>query len=285
MQIKMPLNSVGGQYEYRKNKWNGKFIYSNSISKDAFRNLDANLNYKLDDKNSISFQYQNISKLPDNNYNLHQSSYIKYNWINDFNNEKINNIAIKANTKWANAALQLTTLDDHLYFSNDTIGNKEQYISPKQYSKTIKYLSLRASKEFKYRKWALDNTILYQKVTQTDHILNLPEFTTRNTLYYSDHLFKRAMFLQTGITLNYFSKYYADDYNPLLGEFFVQNDKKIGDFPMLDFFVNAQIRQARVFLKAEHFNSSFTGNDYYSSPSTPYHDFMIRFGIVWNFFQ
>ncbi len=281
----MPLNSVGGQYEYRKNKWNGKFIYSNSISKDAFRNLDANLNYKLDDKNSISFQYQNISKLPDNNYNLHQSSYIKYNWINDFNNEKINNIAIKANTKWANAALQLTTLDDHLYFSNDTIGNKEQYISPKQYSKTIKYLSLRASKEFKYRKWALDNTILYQKVTQTDHILNLPEFTTRNTLYYSDHLFKRAMFLQTGITLNYFSKYYADDYNPLLGEFFVQNDKKIGDFPMLDFFVNAQIRQARVFLKAEHFNSSFTGNDYYSSPSTPYHDFMIRFGIVWNFFQ
>lgn len=285
MQIKATLNSFGGQYEYRKNKWNGIFIYSNSISKDAFRNLDANLNYKLDDKNSISFQFQNISKLPDNNYNLHQSTYVKYNWINDFNNEKINNIAVKANTKWANAALQLTTLDDHLYFSNDTIGNEEQYITPKQYIKTINYLSLRASKEFKFRKWALDNTVLYQKVTQNDHILNLPEFTTRNTLYYSDHLFKRAMFLQTGITLNYFSKYYADDYNPLLGEFFVQNDKKIGDFPMLDFFVNAQIRQARVFLKAEHFNSSFTGNDFYSSPSTPYHDFMIRFGIVWNFFQ
>ena len=216
---------------------------------------------------------------------MKQSSYIRYNWNNDFNNEKINNIAIKANTKWANASVQLTTLDNHLYFSNDTIGNQQQYISPKQYLKTIKYLSLKASKELKFRKWALDNTFLYQKVTQKDTILNLPEFTTRNTLYFSDHVFKKAMFLQTGITINYFSKYYSDDYNPIIGEFFVQNDKKIGDFPLLDFFINAQIRQARIFIKAEHFNSSFTGNDYYSSPSNPYHDFMIRFGIVWNFFQ
>jgi hypothetical protein len=93
------------------------------------------------------------------------------------------------------------------------------------------------------------------------------------------------MFLQTGITVNYFTKYYANDYNPIIGEFFVQKNKQIGDFPMLDFFVNARVKQTRIYLKAEHFNSAFTGNKYYSAPNLPYHDFMIRFGLVWNFFQ
>jgi len=54
---------------------------------------------------------------------------------------------------------------------------------------------------------------------------------------------------------------------------------------MLDFFVNARVKQTRIYLKAEHFNAALTGNKYYSAPNIPYHDFMVRFGLVWNFFQ
>ena len=39
------------------------------------------------------------------------------------------------------------------------------------------------------------------------------------------------------------------------------------------------------YLKAEHFNSSFTGNTFYAAPDYPYRDFVIRFGLVWNFFS
>lgn len=279
------INTVGGQYQYRKNKWNGVVTVSNSISKQSTRNFDANLVYNINSDNSLSFQYQNISKLPNNNYNLNHSSYDRYNWFNDFNNEKINNLIASANTRWAKASLQLTTLNDHLYFSNDTIGNYQQYVSPKQYSGTINYLSFKISREFKYKNWALDNTFLYQKVSQNEFILNVPELTMRNSIYFSHDVFKKAMFLQTGIIFNYFTKYYADDYNPVVAEFFVQRDKQIGAFPMLDFFVNARVKQTRIYLKAEHFNSAFTGNNYYSAPNIPYHDFMVRFGLVWNFFQ
>ncbi|GAB3715973.1 putative porin [Flavobacterium koreense] len=284
-QLKATINSIGGQYEYRKNKWNGKAMLSNSISTQAFRNFDANLDYQINDKNKVSFQYQNISKLPNLNYILNQSTYVNYNWLNNFKNEKINNIVVNANTQWLNATAQFTTLNDYLYFHDVQQVANQQLVTPHQYSGTINYLSLKAAKEFKYKKWALDNTFLYQKVTQKDTILNVPEVTLRSTIYFSDNVFKKAMFLQTGITINYFTKYYANDYNPILGEFFVQNEKQIGNFPMLDFFVNARVRQTRIFLKAEHFNSSFTGNTYYSAPNTPYHDFMIRFGLVWNFFQ
>jgi len=54
---------------------------------------------------------------------------------------------------------------------------------------------------------------------------------------------------------------------------------------MFDYFINAKIKQARLFLKAEHFNSSFTSSNFYTAPNYPYRDFMVRFGIIWNFFQ
>lgn len=281
------INCFGGQYEYQKNKWNGKFLYSNSISNQSLTTIDANLKYKINAKNDISFEYQKINKLPNHIYNLHQSSYINYNWYNDFNNEKINNIKIIANSQWASATLQATSLQDFLYFSDDsTVDNNVQLITPKQYSKTINYISLKVNKEIKFWKLALDNTLLYQKTDQQDAIVNVPQIVTRNTLYFSNHFFQKALYLQTGVTFNYFTKYYANDYNPVITEFFIQNKKEIGDFANLDFFINARIRQARIFIKAEHFNSAFSStNTFYTAPNYPYRDFLIRFGLVWNFFQ
>jgi hypothetical protein len=284
------INNVGGQYEYQKNKWNGKFLYSRSVTNQSLSNLDAKLKYDFNDKIKLSFQYQNINKLPNNNYMLYQSSYIEYNWSNNFKNEKINALSANAQTPWFNASLQYSVLNDHLYFSDVSTAAQTlvhtQIIAPAQYDKTINYLSLKANKEFKFGKFALDNTILYQKVEQPDNVLNVPEIVTRNTIYYSNYFFKKnALFLQTGISLNYFSKYLANEYNPVIGEFFVQNKKEIGNYPNFDFFVNAKIQRTRIFFKVEHFNSSFTGNNFYSSPNMPSRDFTIRFGLIWNFFN
>jgi hypothetical protein len=279
------INTVGGQYDYRKNKWNGTFTYSNSISNQPMSNFDAKLNYKFNDKNEFVFQYQMLNKIPDHIYNLYQSSFVDYNWYNDFKNEKINNIEATAKTQWLDASLQLSSIKDHLYFSNDATDSQQQIISPKQYGKAINYLSVKVSREFKWWKLGLDNTLLYQQVDQENDVLNVPQIVTRNSLYFTNYFFKKAMYLQTGFIFNYFTKYYINDYNPVTTEAFVQNQRKVGDFPMLDFFINARIRQTRIFLKAEHFNSKMTGNNFYTAPNYPYRDFMIRFGLVWNFFQ
>jgi hypothetical protein len=283
------INSVGGQYDYLKNKWAGKFLISRSITNQSLSNLDAKVQYSLSEDMQLSFEYQNMNKLPNNNYDLYQSSYVKYNWSNSFKNEKINSIIVNAATPWVEASVQYSTLNDHLYFADvstaDEITENQQIIAPAQYANTINYLSVKASNEFKVGKFALANTLLYQKVDQSDNILNVPEFLTRNTLYYSHDLFHKALFLQTGVTFNYFTNYYANEYNPVIGEFFVQNKKEIGNFTNFDFFVNAKIQRTRVYFIAEHFNSSLSGNNFYASPNNPYRDFMIRFGLVWNFFQ
>jgi hypothetical protein len=159
----------------------------------------------------------------------------------------------------------------------------QQIVAPAQYSNTINYLSVKASNEFKFGKIALNNTLLYQKTDQQELVLNVPEFLTRNTLYYSQEMFRKALFFQTGVTFNYFTNYYANEYNPVIGEFFVQNKKEIGNFTNFDFFFNAKIQRTRIYLILEHFNSSLSGNNFYATPNNPYRDFIIRFGLVWNF--
>ena len=279
------LNAVGGKYFYNKNKIKGEALFSTSISNQAFSTLDLSAKYEINKKNDFSFQYLNQSKIPDLNYTLYQSSFVNYNWKNDFKNEKINTIKLKANTQWLSAEAQVTLLNDYLYFKDVDLSDTIVISTANQYQKTINYLSLKASKEIKFGKFALDNTVLFQQVTQSDNILNVPKLVTRNTLYYTDYLFKKALYLQTGFTFQAFTKYYSNEYNPLIGEFYIQDKTKTGNFPLVDFFINARIQRTRIYLKAEHFNSSLTGRNYFASPNQPYRDFIIRFGLVWNFFQ
>ncbi len=285
------INTYGGRYTYYKNKWKGSLLVSNSITKQSLSNIEASVRYSVRTDIELTAKFQKMNKLPDLNYRLYQSDYVYYNWSNDFANEKINNLEAEIRTPWLTLAGQYTILKDKLYFSNDftdldtTVGDT-LLVSPKQYTSTINYMSLKASREFRFWKLALDNTILYQNVTQDANIVNVPSFITRNTLYFSDHFFTKALYLQTGVTFQYFTKYYANDYHPLLGEFYVQDKTKIGGYPLMDFFINAKIRTFRVFLKAEHFNSKFTSKpDYYSAPNYPYRDFTVRFGVIWDFFS
>lgn len=287
--LSQKINTVGGQYNYRKDKWNGKFLYSKSVTDQNLYNIDASAVYDWNDENQLSFRYQSMNKLPNNNYNLFQSSYKKYNWSNDFVNEKINSLSVNADTKWVALSVQLNTINDHLYFADISDSTQRQdsmqIVAPKQYGKAINYASLKLSREFTVGNWALDNTLLFQKVDQPDAILNVPEFVTRNALYYTNYLFNKKLFFQTGVELNYFTSYYTNNYNPVIGEFFVQDRVKIGNSPLLDYFVNVKIQRTRLYLKAEHFNSLFSKNNYFSDANNPYRDFLIRFGLVWNFFN
>ena len=279
------INMVGGNYSYLINNVNVRLHASQSISDQSISNIEATANYKVNEDYNFQFKYQKLNSLPNLNFTLYQSGYVDYNWFNNFKNEKLNQFEFSAQTKWLNVSATYKVINDHLFFDNQTNDITELMVKPVQYDKTINYLSVKANKEIKFWKLALDNTILYQSVDQSDDVVNVPQIVTRNTLYFTDFVFKKAMLLQTGVTFQYFSKYYANDYNPLLGEFYVQNETKIGGFPMFDFFVNARVKQTRIFLKAEHFNSAWTGYDFYSAPNYPYRDFMVRFGLVWNFFK
>ena len=241
---------------------------------------------------NYSLGFNTLNKHPGLYFELFESNYSEIRWANKLNSVIINNINLEFNSRtFGSLNFDFTKIDNFTYFDlkdKSTLNDDQDLkLIPKvnQHTNSINYLKLKWQKEFKFGKFGLDNTFIFQNVDQDQNILNLPNYIFRNTIYFSDHVFKRAMFLQTGLTFKYFSKYYANEYNPLISSFHVQNDKKIGNFPMIDVFVNARIKRTRLFLKAEHINSTITGNNFYSTPSYPYRDFIIRFGLIWNFFN
>ncbi len=239
--------------------------------------------YKFNEDANVEASIVINSKVPNFNFIINQSDYVSYNWRTDFKKERTQSLNFSFKSKkWLNADVSFTSMDNYAYFSGLDTSSQ---ITPLQSTDAITYLKVKVGKEIRYGKFALNNTIMYQNVTQTGDVFNVPEFVTRNTLYYTDQWFKKALFIQTGVTFSYFTEYNADGYSPLLGEFYSQNQRKIGDFPRIDVFINAKVRRTRIYFKAEHLNSSFTGYNFFSAPNYPYRDFIVRFGVVWNFFS
>jgi hypothetical protein len=249
----------------------------------------AQSSFDFNDDFSVSVGILSKSQSPNFNFLMYQSKYQQYNWYNEFKNQETQAlwVTLKSN-KWLTLTANYSSISNYTYFAEEEGVDPSvafAQVLPMQYDQTIDYLKVKLENEFRFGNFGLHNTVMYQQVTQDEQVLNVPEVVTRNTLYYSNRVFKKAMYLQTGFIFNYFTAYNADGYSPLLSEFYTQNNTEIGNFPRIDFFINAKIRQTRIFLKAEHLNSSFTGYNYYSAPNYPYRDFSVRFGLVWNFFS
>ncbi len=293
-QLKGSEVAIGGDYKKQIGAFAVDGAVRYNLSGDLTGNvIDGSVSYILNKKHRLKFGVHSSSRMPNFNFLLYQSEYFNYNWQNtaNFKKERVNTLQIGLDSPlWGDLEVKFSALDNYTYFSTDPDATFEEgfenaNIKPLQELEGISHLKIKYAKEFTLGKFALNNTIMYQSVAQDRNVLNVPQLVTRNTLYYSADVFKKAMYIQTGVTFKYFTSYSMDAYNPVLAEFYVQDTEKLGGFPLLDFFINAKIKQTRIFLKAEHFNSSFTGYNYYAAPSYPYRDFVVRFGLVWNFFS
>ena len=280
--LKGDLLGIGGSYA---NTF-GKLNISGSAGLNVSGDFDGNFftgkaSFDLTDDIVLGAQINHNSHAPNYNFMLYQSNYINYNWQNDFKNVQTQNLKFTFDSdKIARVSADISTIDNYTYFARDN----DSMVKAFQNTKTIAYLKIKAENEFKFGKFGLHNTIIYQNVSDENQILNVPEFITRNTIYYTNRFFKNELLLQTGVTFKYFTEYYMNAYDPALAEFYVQTNQQYGNFPMFDFFVDGKIRTMRFYLKLEHFNASLTGYNYYSAPNYPYRDMVLRFGVEWNFF-
>ena len=289
-EINSKTTFFSGSYSNQISKIKLYFNTENFIFGDNKSNsISSALVFNLKNDNSLIFKYNLYSVAPNYNTLIYRSNYENYNWDNEFDNSVTNSIKFRIELKnILDLDVDLISVKKHIQFERFTIenldGSFDYSITPVQYSEDLEVLKFKLARKINFGKFSIDSKLLLQKTLSND-ILNLPELVSRNTFYYSTDMFKKALYLQTGFGVKYFSSFYMNGYDPLLSELYVQNEKEIGGFPIIDFFINAKIQQTRLYFKFEHFNSSFTGYNYYSAPNYPYRDFTFRFGLVWNFFM
>jgi len=282
--LKGNITEAGAAYEkeYRGFQLAGKAAINLSGDFDG-NYIKGAASYALNKDNRAEASISVHSVAPNFNFLLYQSDYENYNWQNSLNNVKTQELKFKLKSKkLLDASVSYTGIDDYAYFG---IKPSDSTPSPIQFNERVDYLKVKLEKELRFRKFGLANTVMYQQVLSGDAVFKVPQIVTRQSLYYEDHWFKRALFLQTGINFKYFTKYHMNAYDPVLSEFYVQNEQELGGFPMLDLFFNAKVRQTRIFIKWENFSTVFSStNEHFSAPNYPFRDAVIRFGLVWDFF-
>ncbi len=176
--------------------------------------------------------------------------------------------------KFLEAGLNISRISNFVYL--DSSGR------PQQNQNEFGHMQVYLNTNLDLWKFTVKAQLAYQTV-QGATILRLPAFIGNLALYYTQTLFKGAATLQPGLNFFYNTSYYADNYNPATRSFYLQDSREIGNYLYMDVFINLKIQRARFFFTYTHFNASFMGRTYYTTPAYPMQDGAFKFGVAWRF--
>lgn len=175
-------------------------------------------------------------------------------------------------------AMGYNIADDH--------SRKGNTMEVRQKGGAITLLTLSLAQNFKLGPLNWENVITYQKSTDND-VLPVPDLNIYTNLYLR---FKIAQVLKCdfGADGRYFTKYYAPDYSPALGQYAVQtgdNRVQTGNYPLFNIYANFHLKHTRFFVMMSHVNAGSGNRQYFLTPHYPLNQRVFRFGLSWNFFN
>ena len=187
---------------------------------------------------------------------------------------------IKNYTYLDNASVAVTNNDGKVIsYKNNAIV--------KQDGGNIQILTAMWQQKLKAGIFHLDTEVVYQK-SSNENILPLPELSAYANLYLKSALVKDVFNVELGADARYFTKYYAPDYSPVMGQFYLQNPNEkieIGGYPMINVYANLQWKRTRIFVMMYHINQGSGDSNYFLAPHYPINPKMLKIGISWNFFD
>ena len=149
---------------------------------------------------------------------------------------------------------------------------------PEQYSSNLQVITTRIKQDFRYKAFGWENEIAWQLSSEKE-VLPLPQISAYTNIYL-DFAYAKVLKIQIGADAHYFTSYYAPYYEPATQQFQTQNEKKIGNYPIINAYANFNLKQARFFITGYNLGSLFiTPTEYFSLLHYPTNPMMIKLGI------
>jgi len=233
-----------------------------------------NTTFKLWDRPVIFSADGSIKNLHPDYFQEHYFSN-NFSWENNFLNEYKTRIrgslSIPVLGFSANAGVE--NLKNHVYFNNEA--------TPAQYGGNIQVLSFNLKQHLGTGIINWDNDIVYQ-LSSNQKVLPLPDLSIYSNLYLKFHISK-VMLTQLGVDCRYHSEYYAPAYMPATGQFYTQQEVKIGNYPLMNVYGNFHLKRMRFFVMYSHLSRLFANPNYFSAPHYPMNPTVLKVGLSWNF--
>lgn len=297
--------SVGGQLI----KEQGQTLHYNVMGEIALVGEDAG-QFQIQGKGDLNFRlFSDTVRLEANAYikNLNPIFYYrhfhsKHYWWDNNDLSKIMRTRIEGKLSVDRWKTQLKAgvenIKNYTYLDNtsvkytETSSDKEvttykNDVAVRQNSGNIQVFSAALRQDFKLGIFHLDNEITYQKSSNQD-VLPLPELTLYHNLYIKFGLAKKVLQIEMGADVRYFTQYYAPDYAPAIGQFYLQNKEtryKLGGYPLLNGYINLHLKRTRIFIAMYNLIQGQGEKSYFLAPHYPLNPRLLKFGLSWNFFD
>lgn len=295
--------SIGAQLS----KTQGKLLHYDAIAETWLTGIDVG-QMKLDVNADLNFKlFGDTLTLSANGflYRLNPTFYYRHfhsrhAWWDNDNLSKIIHSRIQGILNYQKTRttlrVEIDEIKNYTYFAssyNTVNDNRVNHaIIVKQNNGLIHLLTASISQDFTFGPINWENMITYQN-SSNKTVLPVPALNIYSNLYLR---FKIAHVLRCdfGADVRYFTKYYAPDYVPILGQYAIQtntdtngNDNRIeiGNYPVANVYANFHLKHTRFFIMLSHFNAGTGRKNYFFTPHYPLNQSILRFGLSWNFFN
>ena len=171
--------------------------------------------------------------------------------------------------------VSVENLTKYIYFDDEAM--------PTQYLGNIQVLAANLKQDFHLGALTLENNVVYQ-VSSQPGILPLPTLTLFHNLYVTTKWFS-VLSIQLGTNVRYHTAYFAPTYMPATGQFYTQSTTEIGNYPVMNVYLNFHLKRTRFFLEYYHVNNYFMNGAYFSMPNYPINPHIMKMGLSWNFYD
>lgn len=201
-----------------------------------------------------------------------------WNWNEDFNNTQrvyVGGEIIFPEFSFSRTKLSggVENVTDYIYFGADGLAHQK--------SGSVQVVSLRLDQDFQAGIFHWDNQVVYQ-VTGDKDVIPLPTLSLYSNIYITTKIAK-VLTLQLGADVHYHSRYYMPGYEPLTMQFYNQKNMEIGNFPIVNAYLNLHLKYTRFFMMMYNVADGMGNAESFSLYRYPINPRGFKLGISWQF--
>lgn len=207
---------------------------------------------------------------------LQDHYYSKYfKWDRDFGDIRRVYVGGKLHIPFTNTTLSASVenMQNLIYFDQDRNIQQE--------GDNIQVLTARVEQNLHLGIFNWDNQLVYQTSSQ-EQVIPVPMLSLYSNMYLKTKIVNELT-LQLGVDAHYHTKYYAPGYEPALLQFYNQQEKEIGNYPISTLYANLHLKQTRFFVMFYNVATKIIKpQEYFSLPGYPVNPFGLKLGLSVN---